>query len=76
MRVRLKERRLEAAEVISFTFDLGGQPFEYKPGQYAAYRVAIPRTGSICTTQKRFSYCYCIDLVQHVTHPRKNNCRR
>ncbi len=34
MRVRLKERRLETAEVISFIFDLGGQPFEYRPGQY------------------------------------------
>ncbi len=34
MRVRLKERRSEAAEVISFIFDLGGQPFEYQPGQY------------------------------------------
>ena len=34
MRVRLKERRLEAIEVISFIFDLGGQPFEYQPGQY------------------------------------------
>jgi len=34
MRVRLKERRSEATEVISFVFDLGGQPFEYRPGQY------------------------------------------
>ncbi len=34
MRVPLKERRLEAAEVISFIFDLRGQPFEYRPGQY------------------------------------------
>ncbi len=34
MRVGLKERRLEAKGVISFVFDLGGQPFEYRPGQY------------------------------------------
>ena len=34
MRVRLKERRSETTEVISFIFDLGGQPFEHQPGQY------------------------------------------
>jgi ferredoxin-NADP reductase len=34
MRVGLKERRLEAEGVISFVFDLGGQSFEYRPGQY------------------------------------------
>ncbi len=34
VRIRLKERRLETAEVISFVFDLRGQPFEYRPGQY------------------------------------------
>lgn len=34
MRIRLKERHLEAADVISFIFDLGGQTFEYRPGQY------------------------------------------
>ena len=34
MRVGLKERRSEATEVISFVFDLGGQAFEYRPGQY------------------------------------------
>src|SRR5512136_1184336 len=34
MRVGLKERRLEAEGVISFVFDLSGQPFEYRPGQY------------------------------------------
>ncbi len=34
MRVGLKERRLEAEGVISFVFDLGDQPFEYRPGQY------------------------------------------
>ncbi len=39
MRVRLKERHSEAAEVISFVFDLGGQPFEYRPGQYIFYEL-------------------------------------
>ena len=34
MRIRLKERRSEATEVISFVFDLSGQPFEHQPGQY------------------------------------------
>lgn len=34
MRIRLKERRFETAEVISFIFDLSGQPVEYRPGQY------------------------------------------
>ncbi len=34
MRLRLKERRSEATEVMSFIFDLGGQPLEYQPGQY------------------------------------------
>jgi ferredoxin-NADP reductase len=35
MRVRLKERRSETADVVSFIFDLSGQPFEYRPGQFA-----------------------------------------
>ena len=39
MRVRLKERRSEATEVISFVFDLGGQPFEQQPGQYVFYEL-------------------------------------
>ncbi len=39
MRVRLKERRSEATEVISFVFDLGGQPFGYQPGQYVFYEL-------------------------------------
>ncbi len=39
MRIRLKERRSEATEVISFVFDLGGQPFEYQPGQYVFYEL-------------------------------------
>ena len=39
MRIHLKERRLETTEVISFIFDLGGQPFEYQPGQYVFYEL-------------------------------------
>ena len=39
MRVRLKERRSEAREVISFVFDLDGQPFQYQPGQYIFYEL-------------------------------------
>jgi ferredoxin-NADP reductase len=39
MRVRLKDRRLEAAEVMSFVFDLAGQTYEYLPGQYAVYEL-------------------------------------
>ncbi len=39
MRVRLKERRRESADVMSFIFDLCGQPFEYLPGQYAFYEL-------------------------------------
>ncbi len=39
MRIRLKERRSEATEFISFVFDLGGQPFEYQPGQYVFYEL-------------------------------------
>ena len=39
MRVRLAERRLETADVMSFTFDLGGQTLEYLPGQYLHYQL-------------------------------------
>ncbi len=39
MRIHLMERRSEATEVISFVFDLGGQPFEYQPGQYVFYEL-------------------------------------
>jgi len=39
MRIRLKERRTETADVISFIFDLSGQPFEYRPGQYLHYEL-------------------------------------
>ncbi len=37
MRIRLKEKRPESAEVISFIFDLGGQSFLFRPGQYLSY---------------------------------------
>ncbi len=39
VRVHLKERRLETGDVVSFIFDLRGQPFEYRPGQYAFYEL-------------------------------------
>ena len=39
MGIHLKERRLETAEVISFVFDLKGEPFEYQPGQYVFYEL-------------------------------------
>ncbi len=41
MRIRLRERRSEATEVISFVFDLGGQPFEHQPGQYVFYELDV-----------------------------------
>jgi ferredoxin-NADP reductase len=37
MRIHLKERRQETADVMSFIFDLNGQPFTYRPGQYLSY---------------------------------------
>lgn len=39
MRIRLKEQRPEAPDVISFVFDLLGQPFSYRPGQYVFYEL-------------------------------------
>jgi ferredoxin-NADP reductase len=39
MRIRLKGRRPETADVISFVFDLGGQKFEYRPGQFVFYEL-------------------------------------
>ncbi len=39
MRIFLKERRSEGTEVISFIFDLKGQPFEYQPGQYVFFEL-------------------------------------
>jgi ferredoxin-NADP reductase len=39
VRIRLIERRPETADVISFVFDLGGQPFEYLPGQHLTYKL-------------------------------------
>ncbi len=37
MRIRLAERRPETASVMSFVFDLAGQPLEYLPGQHLTY---------------------------------------
>ena len=39
MRIRLMERRPETADVITFVFDLAGQPFEYRPGQFSFYEL-------------------------------------
>lgn len=39
MRIRLKERRPETADVISFIFDLGGQSIAFRPGQYLDYEL-------------------------------------
>jgi ferredoxin-NADP reductase len=39
VRIRLKEQRHEAPDVISFVFDLLGQPLAYRPGQYVYYEL-------------------------------------
>jgi ferredoxin-NADP reductase len=39
MRIRLKERRPETADVMSFIFDLGGQQLQYRPGQILHYEL-------------------------------------
>jgi ferredoxin-NADP reductase len=39
MRINLKERINETPDVISFVFDLKGQSFDYKPGQYVFYEL-------------------------------------
>jgi ferredoxin-NADP reductase len=39
VRIRLKERRNEAADVMSFIFDFGGQQLEYRPGQILHYEL-------------------------------------
>lgn len=39
MRIRLKGQRPETADVVSFIFDLKGQPLEYRPGQYIHYEL-------------------------------------
>ncbi len=39
MRIRLKERRAETADVMSFIFDLGGQQLKYRPGQILHYEL-------------------------------------
>lgn len=39
MRIRLKERRAETKDVLSFVFDLGGQLLPYQAGQYTYYEL-------------------------------------
>ncbi len=39
MRIALKERHQETDDVISFIFDLRGQPIEYRPGQFVWYEL-------------------------------------
>ena len=39
MRIRLKERRAETSDVMSFIFDLGGQQLQYRPGQILHYEL-------------------------------------
>lgn len=39
MRIRLKNQRPEAPDVISFVFDLLGQALPFKPGQYVFYEL-------------------------------------
>jgi ferredoxin-NADP reductase len=39
VRIRLKERRPETADAMSFIFDLGGQQLEYRPGQILHYEL-------------------------------------
>jgi ferredoxin-NADP reductase len=39
LRIKLKARRAETGDVMSFIFDLGGQPLEYKPGQFLHYEL-------------------------------------
>ena len=39
MRIRLKEQRHEAPDVISFVFDLLSQPITYQPGQFVFFEL-------------------------------------
>ena len=39
MRIHLKERRQETADVISFVLDLRGESFAYRPGQYVFFEL-------------------------------------
>jgi ferredoxin-NADP reductase len=39
LRIKLKARRTETNDVMSFVFDLGGQPLEYKSGQFLHYEL-------------------------------------
>ncbi len=41
MRMRLKERRMEAPDAMSFIFDLGGQELNYAPGQHLTYELDV-----------------------------------
>ena len=39
MRVKLKERRQETPDIMTFVFDLAGQRFDYTAGQFAYYEL-------------------------------------
>lgn len=39
MRIRLKERRRETADVMTFVFDLRGQTIDFEPGQFLYYEL-------------------------------------
>jgi ferredoxin-NADP reductase len=39
LRIKLKARRNETNDVMSFIFDLGGQPLKYRPGQFLHYEL-------------------------------------
>src|SRR5262245_17554875 len=39
MQVKLKERRQETPDIMTFVFDLGGQRFPYTAGQFAFFEV-------------------------------------
>jgi glycine betaine catabolism B len=39
MRIQLKARLPETTDVMSFVFDLGGQKFEFRPGQFVFYEL-------------------------------------
>jgi len=39
LRIKLKARRIETNDVMSFIFDLGGQPLKYMPGQFLHYEL-------------------------------------
>ncbi len=41
VRIHLKELRQETTDVMSFIFDLGENPFTYRPGQYVSYELEM-----------------------------------